>query len=109
LHATPEIERILKRHPMRPTNLGTIQDRPTLYRELERARLRGFATDNQEGYREYDVRFQFLDGDVGLDTHSVALLRDHGRNAEKPLVEDRWNSHADSPTWVDYWLSAPKA
>jgi len=55
-----------------------------------------------KGPGEYDVRFQFLDGDVGLDTHSVALLDARGGNEEKPLDEDLWNCHVDSPTWVDY-------
>ena len=61
-----------------------------------------------KGPGEYDVRFQFLDGDVGLDTHSVALLGARGRNEKKPLDEDRWNCHVDAPTWVDYWLSTSK-
>ena len=61
-----------------------------------------------EGPGEYDVRFQFLDGGVGLDTHSVALLRARGRNEEKPLDEDRWDGHVDSSVWADYWLSVSK-
>jgi hypothetical protein len=61
-----------------------------------------------EGPGEYNVRFQFLDGDVGLDTHSVALLLGRVRNEEKPLDEERWAGHAELSTWVDYWLSVPK-
>jgi len=61
-----------------------------------------------KGPGEYDVRFQFLDGSVGLDTHSVALLRARGRNEEKPLDEDRWDGHVDSSVWADYWLSVSK-
>ena len=58
-----------------------------------------------DGPGEYDVRFQFLDGDVGLDTHAVAALRTRGVQGEQPLNEDRWNAHADPPVWVDYWLT----
>ena len=61
-----------------------------------------------DGPGEYDVRFQFLDGDVGLDTHSVALPWSREGNGEKPLDEDRWDGHADPAVWVDYWLSVPK-
>ena len=61
-----------------------------------------------DGPGEYDVRFQFLDGEVGVDTHSVALLRTRGRNEEKPLDEDRWDGHTSPWAWVDYWLSVPK-
>ncbi len=58
---------------------------------------------------EYIVRFQFLDGDIGLDTRAAALLRWPAQSAERLVDEDRWNFHVgQGDVWVDYWLSALK-
>ena len=69
--------------------------------------LWGDVTSLAGGLGEYDVRFQFLGGKVGLDVHSVALVRSLREDPERPLDVDAWNSHVGA--YVDYWLSLAKA
>jgi hypothetical protein len=64
------------------------------------------ATRLSAGPGEYDVRFQFLDGKVGLDVHSVALFPGPHENQQPPLAVDPWNSHVGA--YADYWLSLAK-
>jgi hypothetical protein len=88
--------------PLREWNTGDISSGAP-------ATLWADVTGLLEGPGEYDVRFQFLDGDVGLNINSVALLRARGRNEGKPLDEDRWRGRVGRHAqWVDYWLSVPK-
>ena len=54
----------------------------------------------------YDVRFQFVDGKVGLDVHSVALVRSSGEDHDQPLDLDPWSTHVSA--YADYWLSLAK-
>lgn len=62
-----------------------------------------------DGPGEYDVRFQFLGGDVGLNTHSVAIVPGPAKSAVQPLDEARWDFHVGGgDRWVDYWLTVPK-
>jgi hypothetical protein len=68
--------------------------------------LWGEVTHLVAGPGEYDVRFQFLDGKVGLDVHSVALFRSPKEDLEQPLAVDPWNSHVNA--YADYWLSLAK-
>lgn len=57
---------------------------------------------------EFDVTFQFLEGDVGLDIHSVVLLRGATREVAQPVDEERWNFHVGRwDRWTEYWISAP--
>lgn len=44
----PEIEAVLKKHPMQRLTPRTITDRAGFYRELDRVRARGYSVDNQE-------------------------------------------------------------
>lgn len=61
-----------------------------------------------DGPGDYNVRFQFLNGEVGLDTHSVALFLT-AHSASPPLDKDHWDFHIGSGDfWVDYWISVPK-
>jgi hypothetical protein len=68
--------------------------------------LWGEATHLVAGPGEYDVRFQFLDGKVGLDVHSVALFRSPREDREQPLAVDPWSTHVNA--YGDYWLSLAK-
>jgi len=68
--------------------------------------LWGEVTHLAAGPGEYDVRFQFLDGNVGLDVHSVALFRSPREDQEQPLAVDPWNTHVNA--YADYWLSLAK-
>lgn len=68
--------------------------------------LWGEVTRLAAGPGEYDVRFQFLDGKVGLDVHSVALFRSSKEDQEQPLAVDPWNTHVAA--YADYWLSLGK-
>ena len=65
--------------------------------------LWGDVTRLATGPGEYDVRFQFLDGKVGLDVHSVALFPSPKEDQEQPLAVDPWNWHVAA--YADYWLS----
>jgi IclR family acetate operon transcriptional repressor len=47
----PEIEAILKKHPLRPISPRTICNRRTFYGELAGIRSRGYSVDNQESAR----------------------------------------------------------
>lgn len=44
----PEIEALLKIHPLRPKTPRTIRDTSAFYRELEKVRARGYAVDSEE-------------------------------------------------------------
>jgi hypothetical protein len=68
--------------------------------------LWGEVTGLVAGPGDYDVRFQFLDGKVGLDVHSVALFRSSQEDQEQPLAVDPWNTHVAA--YADYWLSLAK-
>ncbi len=62
-----------------------------------------------DGPGNYDVQFHFLDGTVGLDVHSVALVPGPARSAKAPLDEARWNFLVGRYNRrVDYWISVPK-
>ena len=73
------------RDPYPAYRLRPVREWKTEYSIGGPATLWAEVTHLVDGPGEYDVRFQFLDGDVGLDTHSVALFRSRGRNEEKPL------------------------
>ena len=70
-----------------------------------RTPLWGEVTGLASGPGEYDVRFQFVDGKVGLDVHSVELLPSHDESRQ-PLAIDPWNWHVDA--YADYWLAIGK-
>jgi DNA-binding IclR family transcriptional regulator len=47
----PEVEAILKIHPLQPMTPRTIREPSTFHRELEKVRARGYAIDNEEDSR----------------------------------------------------------
>jgi len=55
----------------------------------------------------YNVRFQFVDGNVGLDVHSVSLFAIRNHDDERLLAAAPWTSHVNA--YVDYWLTLPVA
>jgi len=58
---------------------------------------------------ECDVTFQFLDGTVGLDLHSVELLRGASKETARPVDEERWNFHVGRwDRWIEYWVTVPQ-
>jgi hypothetical protein len=65
--------------------------------------LWGEVTGLAAGPGEYDVRFQLMDGRVGLDVHSVALFPSSHEDQQRPLSVDPWNWHVNA--YADYWLA----
>jgi hypothetical protein len=68
--------------------------------------LWGDASRLAAGPGAYDVRFQFLDGKVGLDIHSVALFSGPKEDQQQPFAVDPWKTHVNA--YADYWLSLAK-
>jgi hypothetical protein len=68
--------------------------------------LWGDASSLAAGPGAYDVRFQFLDGKVGLDIRSVALFSRLKEDQQQLFAVDPWNTHVNA--YADYWLSLAK-
>jgi hypothetical protein len=68
--------------------------------------LRADAAGLISGPGTYIVRFQFLDGNVGLDVHSVSVFANRNHDDERLLAAAPWSSHVSA--YVDYWLTLPE-
>jgi hypothetical protein len=74
-----------------------------------RATLLVDVTDVLPAAGECDVTFQFLDGTVGLDLHSVELLRGASKETAQPIDEERWDFHVGRwDRWIEYWVTVPQ-
>ena len=68
------------------------------------------ATDLLKQAGDYDVTFQFGTGSVGLDTHSVQLLKGTSQSVASVVDGERWEFHVGRwDRWVEYGLSVPSA